>query len=72
MLNGKSFYFQAWEDGKIYEALFPVEEVKTFGFHKLDIWSAAVDIAMLDTLIKRAFRTGEVLGSLIGCYFSSS
>ena len=24
----KSFYFEAWEDGKIYEALFPVEEVR--------------------------------------------
>ena len=24
----KRFYFEAWEDGKIYEALFPVEEVR--------------------------------------------
>ena len=34
----KSFYLQAWEDGKIYEALFPVEEVgKAVCFNHLNI-----------------------------------
>ena len=34
----KSFYFQAWEDGKIYEALFPVEEVgKAVCFNQFNI-----------------------------------
>ena len=32
----KSFYFEAWEDGKIYEALFPVEEVRHLLFKDRD------------------------------------